>query len=75
MEKLTNVEGLHGFLSTFTKQMKRCGVAKERWMAHLVPILDDKSRMFQERMPEDQQEDFDNVQDALLKLHGLGWAF
>lgn len=44
-------------------------------MAHIIPILDDKSRRFQERMPDDQQEDFDALQTGLLKLHGLGRAF
>lgn len=75
MERLTKVEEMHSFLATFAKQMKRCDIPKDKWMAHIIPILDDKSRRFQERMPDDQQEDFDALQTGLLKLHGLGRAF
>lgn len=53
MEKLANAENMHGFLAAFAKQMKRCAVPKETWIAHLVLILDDKSRNFQANMPEE----------------------
>lgn len=72
MEKLTNVETMHGFLAAFAKQMMRSEIPKDMWISHLVPVLDDKSREFQAQMPDDQQENFETVKRELLKLHGLG---